>query len=330
VTVTPLPAGLDQRPLTDHDLPALSRLAAAVIGADGGQPDATRETFLRQRYLGDGRQSIGLFAGDELVAAAAVRPRGDTRTGTAMVAVGWRGRGIGAFLLDWQLDDARGTDTESVTQASEELFASRGLRPVFGELVMRRALSEPLPAVPLPAGITVAPWTSALAERFHATYVAAFRERPGFPDWPAAQWVEWVSGDDDFRPQYSLLATANRGADAGPINGAGGADVGLANDAADVTRGADAGSIDGAIGFADAGFIVAADGFVVQVGTVPAWRGRGLGAALVVEALRRMAADGSAAVVLDVNVDNPAADLYRRLGFTVIGRRGRFDRLAGE
>jgi ribosomal protein S18 acetylase RimI-like enzyme len=33
---------------------------------------------------------------------------------------------------------------------------------------------------------------------------------------------------------------------------------------------------------------------------------------------------GLAEVLLDVNVDNPAGDLYRRLGFAVIGRRARF------
>jgi mycothiol synthase len=59
---------------------------------------------------------------------------------------------------------------------------------------------------------------------------------------------------------------------------------------------------------------------------LPAARGRGLGAALVREALHRMRADGATAVMLDVNVDNPARALYRRLGFTVLGRRARFER----
>jgi cell wall-associated NlpC family hydrolase len=38
------------------------------------------------------------------------------------------------------------------------------------------------------------------------------------------------------------------------------------------------------------GFIVCDDAWIVQVGTHPAWRGRGLGAALVAEALRWVAA----------------------------------------
>jgi mycothiol synthase len=60
------------------------------------------------------------------------------------------------------------------------------------------------------------------------------------------------------------------------------------------------------------------------VGVRPARRGRGLGAALVVEALRRMRDAGLAEVLLDVNVDNPAGGLYERLGFDRIGRRARF------
>jgi mycothiol synthase len=63
----------------------------------------------------------------------------------------------------------------------------------------------------------------------------------------------------------------------------------------------------------------------VQVGVRPDQRHRRLGAGLMSEALRRMRAAGEPAVLLDVNVNNPgAADLYRRLGFEVIGRRARW------
>ena len=48
---------------------------------------------------------------------------------------------------------------------------------------------------------------------------------------------------------------------------------------------------------------------------VPAWRGRGLGAHLVARLLRALRKAGCAQVWLAVNVDNPAHDLYLRLGF---------------
>jgi ribosomal protein S18 acetylase RimI-like enzyme len=75
----------------------------------------------------------------------------------------------------------------------------------------------------------------------------------------------------------------------------------------------------------DLGFVVCGDGWLVQVGTTPGARGRGVGAALTVAALRAAATEGAAEMLLDVNVDNPtAAALYHRLGFTTIGRRARF------
>ncbi|HNP85800.1 MAG TPA: GNAT family N-acetyltransferase, partial [Kouleothrix sp.] len=63
----------------------------------------------------------------------------------------------------------------------------------------------------------------------------------------------------------------------------------------------------------------------VQVGVVPEWRGRGLGAALVAEVLRRAQAGGAQAIMLDVNVNNPgAARVYARLGFAATGQRARY------
>ena len=59
-----------------------------------------------------------------------------------------------------------------------------------------------------------------------------------------------------------------------------------------------------------AGFVNVLDTWVDQVGAVPAWRGRGLGAHLVSRSLRALAAEGATEAWLTVNVDNPAADLY--------------------
>jgi mycothiol synthase len=132
----------------------------------------------------------------------------------------------------------------------------------------------------------VTAWSAQTAPRFHRVYDAAFRERPGFPGWPAEQWIADTADDDEFRSDWSLLATVP--------------------------------------GLGDAGFVTAAVGWIVQVGVVPAARGRGIGSALVVEALRRMRAGGSGHAWLDVNVDNPAVRLYRRLGFEHRGRRARF------
>ena len=95
--------------------------------------------------------------------------------------------------------------------------------------------------------------------RFYAVYVAAFAQRPGFPGQSADQWISWISGDEDFRPHWTLLAS---------LTGTDGADV-------------------------DAGFIASeATGWIWQVGVVPQAWGRGVGASLIAEVVRRMRSAG--------------------------------------
>jgi ribosomal protein S18 acetylase RimI-like enzyme len=76
-----------------------------------------------------------------------------------------------------------------------------------------------------------------------------------------------------------------------------------------------------------AGFIVCDERWIVQMGVRPDRRGRGIGSALVIEALKRIRAAGGDHVLLDVNVNNPsAARVYTRLGFERVGRRARYIR----
>lgn len=84
-----------------------------------------------------------------------------------------------------------------------------------------------------------------------------------------------------------------------------------------------------------AGFVTNADyeeaqqGYLIQVGVHPAWRGQGLGAALTAHSLRAWQEAGKEALILDVNVNNPGAiRLYQQLGFAVVRRRGKFSRQA--
>jgi mycothiol synthase len=288
------------RPLAEDDFDDLVALAARCLAADGGLPLAADPSFLRRRWV---MPAVAVRDdGGRLIAAGAVR---DESVFVGLVDPAARGRGIGAALLDWGLDrnSSVTVETEELTPAAERLFASRGLRQVFAEDVMRIDLEAPAPVgaprtaaggrvdQPFepgwPAGVTLETWSDATAPRFHAVYDAAFRERPGFPGWSAAEWIEAVA-EEGFRPDWSVLASVP--------------DIG------------------------DAGFVTAAAGWIDQVGVVPAARGRGLGAALVGEALIRMRADGQTHAWLNVSVDNPAAALYRRIGFAVEGRRARYRR----
>ena len=262
--------------------------------------------FLRPRYLpSPPGVTVGAFTeGGRLVAAGAVRPDPSDEACRATI-VGQvhpdaRGKGIGTALLRWGMDAGRAlladcsaelprglvVATEGLTDAAARLYERNGFVQEFAEDVMRRDLTGALPEAPFPPGITVEAWTPERAGAFFEAYQDAFRDRPGFPGWTQEEWVDWVAGDDDFRPAMSLLACS---------------------------------------GDEPVGFAVCDEAWIAQIGVRPGWRGHGLGAALLAEVMRRFRAAGCDAVSLGVNVNNPtAARLYTRLGFDVIGRRARW------
>jgi ribosomal protein S18 acetylase RimI-like enzyme len=280
------------------DVPeGLVRLARRCLVADGGLPLAGDPGFLRRRWGAVGGVRFGLRGSSgELVAAGVVCPGADGPIVTGLVDPAARGCGVGGRLLDHALAVAdslsRGAitvETESLTSGAAALFGSRGLRPAFAEDVLWIDLGWFDAAPPRwPPGTAVTTWSGDLAERFFAVYTNSFRSRPGFPAPTASEWIAENEADDDFRPDWSLLAFVP--------------------------------------GVGDAAFVTAAVGWIEQVGVVPAARRRGLARALVTEALRRMAAAGEPEAWLTVNVNNPtAAHLYHDLGFTSRGRRARYE-----
>jgi mycothiol synthase len=300
--------GLSWRSLEPADIAAIAALAAACLAVDGGLPLAATEPFIQARYMRESqRATIGAFASDaRLVASAATQPAHTAdeyrATIVGQIDPAQRRRGLGGFLLDWSIAQADVVladcpadrprtlhlTTEGLTTAAERLYTRHGFTQQFAEDVMQRDIDVPLPHAPLPPAIAIETWTPALAPQFFEAYHASFSERPGYPGWSAEQWIAWVADDDEFQPGLSLLARDGERA---------------------------------------VGFIVCADEWIVQVGTRPEWRGRGLASALVVEALRRRRAAGGERMLLDVNVNNPAAArVYTRLGFDVIGRRARYVR----
>lgn len=296
------------RPLQPQEGEELAALAAACLTADGGLPFAADEEFVQPRFLpaAPGTSLGGFSPVGILLAAAAVRPDPETRQRRALIAgmvhPDHRGQRVGAMLMRWSITQGEALlaggkpgapqslviATEMLTDAAARLYAQYGFAQEFAEDVMRRDLRRPLPEAPLPPDITLAPWSPALAEAFFAAYTASFRERPGFPGWSREQWVDWATGDDDFRPAASFIARC---------------------------------------GDTPAGFVLCDEGWIAQIGVCPEWRGRGLGAALTAAALRYFHAAGVEDVSLGVNVNNPiAARLYTRLGFEVGGRRARWTR----
>jgi mycothiol synthase len=278
--------------LGEPDLPAVVDLALECLSADGGQPFAASPGFVGRCYL-SGTETYAGFSGTQLVCVSSLRrpSSDDAAVTTGLVHPSWRRLGIGGHAYDWASDRAGPSviraETEALGDGAHALYLSKGLTQVFAEDVMQLPASAQLPPADPPAGLTLSPWGQADPARFYAVYHAAFRDRPGFPGWSQARWVEWISDDEDFRAGWTLLAS---------------------------------------LGSADVGFIVGdATGWITQMGVVPSARGRGIGAALIGEAVRHMRSAGLEAISLNVNVNNqPAAALYRRLGFTRIGRRARY------
>lgn len=298
--------GLSWRPLIASDLPALHALTAACVAVDGGLPPSSIDAHLTQRYRpGFPQPTLGAFdSAGRSVASAAVQTA-HTPALYRVACLGqvhpeFRGRRMGDFLLRWSLAQARALlaacppdrpqelhlATESLTAEAARLYARHGFREGFAEDVMMRDLHDPLPESAAPSGVTLSAWIPTSAGEFFEAYRDAFRERPGFPGWEAKQWIDWATGDADFRADLSLLASFDRS----PV-----------------------------------GFILCASHWIVQMGVRPQWRRRGLASALATEALRRHRSAGHRQAWLHVNVNNPSArQLYLRLGFRRAGRRARF------
>ncbi len=305
--------GLVWRPITRDDLAALVALASECHLADGGLAAMNEPGSLMGRYFQSGSgEAIGAFsANDLLIACASVHLAHDADTARAII-VGQvqpelRHRGIGTYLLGWSHVQAQAllttpavdrrllqVATESLTESASHLYRAHGYESVFEELVMRRDLHLPLPDSPMPRDVLITSWQPTLADLFFRAYETSFRERPGFPKLSGAEWVSRTADDDNFKPEWSLLAQAS----GEPL-----------------------------------GFLTADNehlsGFVVQIGVVPGRRRRGLGSALMVETMRRMQAAGAESTQLTVNVNNPGAiQAYVKLGFATIGRRARYEQIA--
>lgn len=277
--------GLIWRGLGEADLPALAGLAQAALAADGGLPLLTTAPLLRARLLQP--RTLGAWHDGDLVAAVSVDADRTPATATGLVHPAWRGRGIGARLLDWADEQTAGGDllltTETWTAGAEALFTARGHTRTFLEWVLRHDLDAP-PEVAAPDGVTVAAAT--LGPELFGAYRASFADRPGFVEPAADEWLGDLRNDEDYRPELSLIA-----------------------------RGPDGDAV---------AFVTVLGDWIDQVGVVPGWRGRRIGAYLVARVLRGLAETGADAAWLCVNDDNPAAGLYRRLGFADAGRRARY------
>ncbi len=246
--------------------------------------------MVRRLFL-SGSSIAGRDETGDIVAAASVFVDGSGhRTATGLVHPSTRWQGIGEELVQWAQERAGGVPlrvvAETTSPASDALFAQVGLQRTFAEHVMRHPLLE-IPRVPRAARAARLP-----LDRRHGRAVP-----PRLP--PVVRDPSRASPT----PRSSRVGRRDE------------ADPGFRRDDSRVVL-----DDDGHV----AGFVTLTDDWLDQVGVVPAWRGQGLGAHLVVRSLRALRKAGCEQAWLAVNVDNPAHDLYLRLGFEDHGVRARY------
>ena len=281
--------------LAPSDLDQVRELAQACLNHDGGLPDLAHDDHLMRYFFGDvtiaGRDELG-----ELVAVASLTyDDAGHRMASGLVHPSYRRQGHGEALVQWARKQAPGVHmkvvAETMSPEAESLYAASGLSRTYAEYVMVHDLTH-ISYIPLPEGVTAKPFTDETAHDFYVAYRESFGDQPLFPDPTEEDWLAISREDPDFRPQDSRVAYSRGGA---PI-----------------------------------GLVTVSSNWIDQVGVVPTWRGHRIGAHLVVRTLTALKSAGETSVWLNVGVNNPSWELYKRLGFTVYGTRARYEDRTSE
>lgn len=295
--------GLHWRPLRPDD--ARGALALARIAEANDHPHRTLSPCDVADALEGGRGDelvetiVGLDADGRVQAAASVRvPRvrevAVAGVGAA-IAPHWRGRGVGRALLYWQewrvrqlLIDVHGADSElpvlvtgvvdSHLSDRRRLYIAAGFFALRTLTVFERELGG-VDAVEPPDGYRLETWRWDLAARARRAHRAAFRADA---EMESRSLERWHRALEQIEPRWSLVALAPDGGVAGYL-------LGVRPVSAWIRHGR-----------------LEAD--VSVLGVTPDHRGRGIGTALVREALRRAAAAGMTWVSAEVDAKgSPAA-----------------------
>jgi mycothiol synthase len=301
------------RPIERGDAGNWSRMLAAVQATDHGWEYLTEQVLLEEFDDPDcdfERGSVGVFDGGTMVGYGGLTARPAAGTVHEMryrgaVHPGWRGRGIGGRLLDWAEAAAVPLHRErypglplslsgwclASNAAAVAVYAAHGYQPVRWFHAMERDLSAALPSAPEPDGVDIVGFTPERSADARLIRDESFRDHWGSVDTSAEGWAHFVA-TSAFRPGFSFLAYSG-GEPAGLV---------LCHEY-DAPEDADEGR----------------DLHVALVGTLRAYRKRGIASALLVRAMAKGRAAGYATASLGVDADSPtgAVGVYEHVGFTV-------------
>jgi mycothiol synthase len=285
---------LSARPFTSDDVPAIAAFLAEDETELFGRPSRLGVTDVTAWLAGlELASDSWLFEEDGgIVALGWVEKHHDTGIGIGAVHRLHRGRGLGSGLVDrseerlGQLGVARIHQvTLAADVAAAPLVTGRGYREVrrFWEMTIELG-AEPPPPV-LPDGLRLERFSAELARPFHAALEESFAEHWGFEPTPFDEWWGRQLAQPDHDPTLWFLVL-----DGGEIAAA--------------TRNDPERSGGGWIG---------------AIGVRPAWRGRGLARALLLESFREFHRRGKQRVGLGVDAENAtgATKLYESVGMVV-------------
>lgn len=311
------PPGIAWRPLAETDLDALTSLQERMSVRDHPEWSESRDENreeLAHSWVDPATDGIVALDADGVLVAygLVVAPPNPENVQRVFLFGGVdpsaRGRGIGRVLLEWQHARARQKLAASaLTIPAWVLSQSPDRAPEHGALLERAGftavryfttlesdLSVPRATRPTPEGIAVEPFTAARSEAVRAAKNAAFADHWGSQPSGREQW-ESTQSLESFRPEFARVA----------LDG------------------------DAVVGFVlvemneeDWERLGASSGYIPLVGTVRAWRRRGLAAALLDQVMEALHAAGIQRAVLDVDTENPtgALGLYTDLGFAQTAR----------
>jgi mycothiol synthase len=278
------------RPFVDEDAPAVAALISAEEKRLYGRPGRITAADILM-YLDYSKESWVWEADGRMVASASYGVHGDAANTRGIVAD--KGRGLGTEIVRRGEAFAHAEGVKKIIAGTPEpdvaaraLFERHGYREVRRFYEMAIELTEVPPPAALPDGLVVDEMREDEYEAFYDAMNEAFAEHW---EWHPELFEDWLGRRhgqhrDEHGPVWFVVRDGEELAAV------------IRNDAD-----------------------VAGGGYVGAIGVRPAWRGKGLGKALLHRTFGEFWRRGTTRVTLDVDTQNEtgAVALYERVGMRV-------------